>query len=621
MNRVIGRSRGFTLIELIVVIAVIGILATITTIGFSRYQAQTRDTRRVSNVTVIAEALEKYYDANGEYPSCKALTQSPGGVSSSTLKGIDAGALRTPTASVGANSITCGAITTSSNDLFGYVGDGSSTCTDPSAGTSCISFELQYKDEESGTIQSIKGRRNTDINTSGKIALTGTSPTYTTVNLTWNAIPNAGSYLVTQSKDLGFTTNVQTYTTSTNSYIVTNLTPNTNYFYKVQAVAVAGQSDPSNTAAVTTLHLGKPVLTLTVNNTSTITASWTAASNADASTTYTLQRSTSSNFSSGTSTYANLTTTSYVSTGLSVGNTYYFRVQAVASTDTSDMSDIQSASTAPNQPTGVAATTYSSTQVSVSWNAMPGATSYNVEYSLDSSFSGSSTITGITATNSLVGGLSQGTTYYFRVYALAGTTPSSASASAAATTTIDNPAAYGVAGNNDGSAVYAASQAVCASGTMPYYYWYANGGGWVEGTQYQSVGYALSPGQGVTLSVNTRCIKGSVSSGYTGGSNSVSYTRPGMNPYMVADDDGCSGGFCGRRINAYWNNICGSGVTINASQLSYRTSFSTTGGTYSTRWKGGSGGGVYLQYDIYLSCASASAGINVISAYKCTGCS
>ena len=62
--------RGFTLVELIVVIVVIAILATLATLGFNRYLEDGRDNRRTANATTIAEALEKYYDKNGEYPSC-----------------------------------------------------------------------------------------------------------------------------------------------------------------------------------------------------------------------------------------------------------------------------------------------------------------------------------------------------------------------------------------------------------------------------------------------------------------------------------------------------------------------------------------------------------------------
>src|SRR5690349_17112284 len=101
--------RGFTLVELIVVIVVIAILATVAIIGLDRYAQDGRDTRRSSNVTAISEALEKYYDKNGEYPSCAALSATGSTVVTTTLKGLDASALLVPEAGTAIdNSIECG---------------------------------------------------------------------------------------------------------------------------------------------------------------------------------------------------------------------------------------------------------------------------------------------------------------------------------------------------------------------------------------------------------------------------------------------------------------------------------------------------------------------------------
>lgn len=63
-------TNGFTIVEILVVIAIIGILATIGILSYSRVQANARDMQRSSKITIIAEALEKYYDKNGEYPGC-----------------------------------------------------------------------------------------------------------------------------------------------------------------------------------------------------------------------------------------------------------------------------------------------------------------------------------------------------------------------------------------------------------------------------------------------------------------------------------------------------------------------------------------------------------------------
>lgn len=53
-------SRGFTLVELVVVIAVIAILATITVVAHRNVTMQARDTVRRHDITAIAEAIALY---------------------------------------------------------------------------------------------------------------------------------------------------------------------------------------------------------------------------------------------------------------------------------------------------------------------------------------------------------------------------------------------------------------------------------------------------------------------------------------------------------------------------------------------------------------------------------
>jgi prepilin-type N-terminal cleavage/methylation domain-containing protein len=59
---------GFTIVELAVAVVIIAILAVIATFSLTKVQEESRDAKRASQATVISEALEKYYDKNGEYP-------------------------------------------------------------------------------------------------------------------------------------------------------------------------------------------------------------------------------------------------------------------------------------------------------------------------------------------------------------------------------------------------------------------------------------------------------------------------------------------------------------------------------------------------------------------------
>ena len=245
--------KGFTLVELIVVIAIIGILAGISIVGFKRYQADTRDARRSSSITSIAEALEKYYDINGEYPSCSALSATGTSVSQTTLKGINQSTLIAPQAnSADTNSIKC---TSSGNvlnsggvDFFEYQGDNSTNCN---GSLSCPQFVLKYKDEASGTIKTILIRRW--LNT---VSLSVSGVTPTSVTLGWTVIQDATSYTLQSSTDAGFISNLTQITASSNNGTISGLVTNTSYYFRVIPIASRGNAW-SNTAQ------GTPIYTVT----------------------------------------------------------------------------------------------------------------------------------------------------------------------------------------------------------------------------------------------------------------------------------------------------------------------------------------------------------------------
>ena len=118
----------------------------------------------------------------------------------------------------------------------------------------------------------------------------------------------------------------------------------------------------------------------------------------------------------------NGSTTTFTDSGLTNGTTYFYNVAAVngvgTSPDSNEVSVIPVNNTPPSTPGGVSARA-GNAQVSLSWNAGAGATSYNVFRS--TSTGGESTTpvaSGIAATSFTDTGLANGTTYFYKVAAL-----------------------------------------------------------------------------------------------------------------------------------------------------------------------------------------------------------
>lgn len=165
-------------------------------------------------------------------------------------------------------------------------------------------------------------------------------------------------------------------------------------------------------------HTGNPPavptgLTATAGN-QRIMLSWNATSGA---TTYNLQRGTTSG--GPYATVSSPTATSYTDTGLTNGTTYYYVISAANSYGQSANSTQVSATpiaAPPPVPAGLIAAP-GNQQVTLSWNASSGATSYNLQRS---STSGGpyTTISSPTATSYTDTSLTNGTTYYYVVAAV-----------------------------------------------------------------------------------------------------------------------------------------------------------------------------------------------------------
>ena len=70
-----SKTKGFTIVELLIVIVIIGILAAIVIVAYNGITSKARDAERVAELTSIQKALGLYAADNGNYPSCVNTVQ------------------------------------------------------------------------------------------------------------------------------------------------------------------------------------------------------------------------------------------------------------------------------------------------------------------------------------------------------------------------------------------------------------------------------------------------------------------------------------------------------------------------------------------------------------------
>jgi fibronectin type 3 domain-containing protein len=234
-----------------------------------------------------------------------------------------------------------------------------------------------------------------------------------------------------------------TATSLNDTGLVTALSAGTAYTYHIDATNLAGPSTPAS-ASVITITLAPTNLTATPGN-NLVTLSWTAPTGAAS---YNVYRGTSAGGEGTTPIVTGITTTSYSDTTAVNGTTYFFKVTAVNGNaaplaNESAMSNEASATpalvAAPAAPTNLAATNSSppntvKAQVSLTWTASTGATSYNVYRALTANGEGAAPLkTGLTSASFTDTGLTFGTTYFYKVTAVNSGGESAKSAEASAT--------------------------------------------------------------------------------------------------------------------------------------------------------------------------------------------
>ena len=247
------------------------------------------------------------------------------------------------------------------------------------------------------------------------------------VTVSWDAVSDATSYKVYwKSPTGGVTTSDTEISAGASTQIVHNsLTNNTAYFYRVVATNSGGASGLSSEESATPVPPpppGIPQSVAAVAGNTQVTVSWNTVSGATNYTVY--WKSPTGGITTGNSTAISAgTSTQIVHNSLSNGTEYFYRVEATNSNGSSDLSSEESATPMapppPDSPLNVDAVA-ANEQVTVSWNAVSGATSYTVYWKSPAGgiTTGNSTAIGAgTSTQIVHNSLSNGTEYFYRVEA------------------------------------------------------------------------------------------------------------------------------------------------------------------------------------------------------------
>ncbi|MDB5298287.1 MAG: repeat-containing protein, partial [Phycisphaerales bacterium] len=265
--------------------------------------------------------------------------------------------------------------------------------------------------------------------------LAATSPTATSVHLTWaNVSAAATNVAIERSDGAGITWGTPvTVAASATDWTDSTVAEGTAYTYRIHATKTGNSSVQALTAAasVTTLPAAPTTLTATEFSATTIDLAWVDQSGHE--TGYVVERSEDGGAYAAIGGTLAAGTTSYSDATAHEGGMFAYLVHAVG-TGGSSTTASAGITTTPAAPTGVAATALTATRVDLGWtDASNGETGYVLERSTDNSnWSALTTLApGATTYTDTVG---EASTHYYRVKAVRDAAASAWATTAAATT-------------------------------------------------------------------------------------------------------------------------------------------------------------------------------------------
>lgn len=278
------------------------------------------------------------------------------------------------------------------------------------------------------TLMGCSGTTDTPPQPPAKPTTTAAVAGNTQVSVSWSAVTGATSYNIYYGTAAGVTTGGTKVVNATSPYAITGLTNSTAYYFVVTAVNAGGESALSDEASATPLPPApaKPSGIVVSGGDTQATVSWTAVSGAAS---YNIYYGTTAGVTISSPTkVTGVTSAPQTVSGLTNGTPYYFVVTAVNAGGESGVSSEKTATPAaapqvPGSPTGRVVTSTVAGQLTVTWTAVAGATSYNVYYLQASSQPTNPTVLASTPTTSTtpsasITGLTSGATYYVLITAV-----------------------------------------------------------------------------------------------------------------------------------------------------------------------------------------------------------
>ncbi|MDP2035924.1 MAG: fibronectin type III domain-containing protein, partial [Ignavibacteria bacterium] len=257
------------------------------------------------------------------------------------------------------------------------------------------------------------------------VASDATTITSNSFDANWNASVGVIKYYLDVATDIEFTSYVAGYQNkdvgNVTTFNTSGLSAGANYYYRVRAFNVGGNSNNSNIISLVTIS-PTPIVNNAINISQTsFEANWNATAGASG---YLLDVVTDNGFSSFVPGYQNRdvgNVTSFNVTGLTPGATYYYRLRAYNNSGVSNISNNVGVMTLSTVPVATNATSISQNSFVANWSVSTGAEKYFLDLATDSLFTNFvagfhnkdvGNVTTLSITN-----LTEKTSYFYRIRA------------------------------------------------------------------------------------------------------------------------------------------------------------------------------------------------------------